>query len=103
MLPADWLSQFLLGVQFRFGYERDSSDGSSISMVLRGKNHEVLQEYAYEAARRLFSIPSVTEISTGIEAGNKEIEVHLNRVLMEKYGLNAAAIVGAAGKAIARK
>lgn len=79
----------LPGISFTVRKEVGMSGGeaSDESLLVRGYDPEVLAALAERVRRRLGPIESITNLSTDVDVGKDEIEISVDRELVEKYGV----------------
>jgi HAE1 family hydrophobic/amphiphilic exporter-1 len=82
------------GVQVNVGWQRETSEDASISLVLYGNDTAVLADLSEEVERRLASIPEIVSVDTDMERGQEEIRVTVDRDQAEKYGIPTQTIAG---------
>jgi HAE1 family hydrophobic/amphiphilic exporter-1 len=82
------------GVEINLGWQRDTSDDASITVVLYGDDTGALAELSKDVERRLESIPEIVSVDTDLETGQEEIRVFVDREQAEKYGIPIQVVAG---------
>ncbi len=62
--------------------------GKRVALLLTGEDSEVLAELAEEARLRLAEIPGLFEPTTSNQEGSQELQISLDRALVQRYRLN---------------
>ncbi len=82
------------GVEMNLGWQRDTSEEVSITVVLYGDDTSVLTGLSREVERRLATIPEIVSVDTDLEKGQEEIRVFVDREQSEKYGIPVQVVAG---------
>ena len=79
----------MAGVKFRMGDDEEGEAGVKRFVVtLHGEDSEELNRMASEVKRRLALLPDVTDLSTDIEAGSEEVQVHVNPAQASRFDMS---------------
>jgi hydrophobic/amphiphilic exporter-1 (mainly G- bacteria), HAE1 family len=82
------------GVEYIYGWNRGGGRDAAVNVRLEGPETRLLHEYAQEVKRRLETIPSVTSTELSLDSGKDEIQIEVNRRLVEQVGLSPQQIAG---------
>ncbi len=66
--------------------------GSGITIEIRGKDLDKLQDVTEEVIGRIQDVEGVTEVTNGLEDGNEEFRITVNKAKAMKYSLTVAQI-----------
>lgn len=66
--------------------------GSGITIEIRGKDLDKLQDVTEEVIGRIQDVEGVTEVTNGLEDGNQEFRITVNKAKAMKYSLTVAQI-----------
>jgi len=81
----------MAGVKFRMGEDKDEETGAkTFSVTLHGEDSEELGRMADEVKRRLSLVPDVTDVSTDIERGAQELQVHVKPEQARRFQVSPA-------------
>ncbi len=75
------------GVEYIYGWHRGGGRDAAVNVRLEGPETRLLHEYAQEVKRRLEQIPAVTSTELSLDSGKDEIQIEVNRRLVEEVGL----------------
>jgi HAE1 family hydrophobic/amphiphilic exporter-1 len=88
----------MAGVKFRLGEDEEDEAGvKGFSVTVHGEDSEFLVTLAEEVKRRLELISDVTDVSTDIERGAEEVQVHVNPEQAKRFDvtpMDVAQIMG---------
>ncbi len=78
------------GVKFRTSWRSmgEGGDEGTVSLLLYGDDTEKLAQLAEEVERRMRLIPGVLSVETDREAGGDEIQISIDRAVVERNGIN---------------
>ncbi len=62
---------------------------ASMNLTLKGKELDVLEQISEDLSEIIMEVPNVSEVSTGIEEGNPEVKIKLDRNTAAYYGVSA--------------
>jgi len=94
----------IAGVQYRVGRMRGRGGSEmGVSVELRGKNTAILATYAEEIKTLLREIPDVKDVDTSLEAGEEEMQITVDRVRAQKYGLSAQQVARSISSALSSR
>jgi len=69
----------MAGVKFRFDSDEDEDSGiERFGVTVHGEDSEFLATLAEEVKRRIELIPDVTDVTTDIERGTEEVQIHVD-------------------------
>jgi HAE1 family hydrophobic/amphiphilic exporter-1 len=92
------------GVQFTVGRMRGwGGNNMGVSVELTGNNTVILATYAEEIRNLLSTIPGVKDVDTSLEEGEEEMQVTVDRVRAQKYGLSAQQIARSINSALSSR
>lgn len=78
------------GVELRVGRMRGyGGNDMGVSVELKGKNMDILITYAEEIRELLATIDGVKDVDTSMERGDEEVQVSVDRVRAQKYGISS--------------
>ena len=78
------------GVAYRVGRMHGHGGNQlGVSIELRGKSTEVLATFAEEIKELIKDIPGIRDIDTSLERGDEEIQVRVDRMRAQRYGLSS--------------
>lgn len=92
------------GIQYRVGRMRGrGGDDMGVSVELKGKNMTILATYAEEIKTLLRGIPGVKDVDTSLERGEEEMQITVDRVRAQKYGLSAEQVARSISSALSSR
>jgi len=92
------------GIQYRVGRMRGHGGGNmGVSVELKGKNTVILATYAEEIKILLQDIPGVKDVDTSLERGEEEMQISVDRVRAQKYGLSAEQVARSISSALSSR
>jgi len=92
------------GVQYTVGRMRGrGGNDMGVSVELTGKNTAILALYADEIENILRGIPGVKDVDTSLEEGEEEMQISVDRVRAQKYGLSAQQIARSINSALSSR
>ena len=94
----------IAGIQYRVGRMRGRGGGDmGVSVELKGKNTTILATYAEEIKSLLKDIPGVKDVDTSLEQGEEEMQINVDRVRAQKYGLSAQQVARSINSALSSR
>jgi HAE1 family hydrophobic/amphiphilic exporter-1 len=94
----------IAGIQYRVGRMRGRGGGDmGVSVELKGKNTTILATYAEEIRKLLQAIPGVKDVDTSLERGEPEMQISVDRVRAQKYGLTAEQVARSISSALSSR
>ncbi len=94
----------IAGVQYRVGRMRGHGGNEmGVSVELKGKNTAILAIYAEEIKTLLAGIPGVRDVDTSLERGEEEMQINVDRVRAQKYGLSAEQVARSISSALSSR
>jgi HAE1 family hydrophobic/amphiphilic exporter-1 len=92
------------GIQYRVGRMRGRGGSQmGVSVELKGKNTAILATYAEEIKNLLQTIPGVKDVDTSLERGEEEMQISVDRVRAQKYGLTAQQVARSINSALSSR
>lgn len=92
------------GIQYRVGRMRGrGGEDMGVSVELKGKNTAILATYAEEIKSLLSEIPGVKDVDTSLEEGEEEMQISVDRVRAQKYGLSAEQVARSINSALSSR
>ena len=92
------------GIQYRIGEMRGRGGRDmGVRVQLKGKNIAILATYAEEIKNLIRDIPGVKDIDTSLERGEEEMQISVNRVRAQKYGLSAQQVARSINSALSSR
>ncbi len=89
------------GVLYRVGERRGrGGEGMGVRVELKGKSVSILKMYAEEVKKLLRDIPGIKDIDTSLEQGEEEMQISVDRVRAQKYGLSAEQVARSINSAL---
>jgi len=76
----------------KMSIDRRQEEEQRTSVTLFGDDTQTLLRLAKEVERRLRLVPEVTEVNSDMEEGNDELQLYVDRVRAEQYGLDGNTI-----------
>lgn len=94
----------IAGIQYQVGRMRGrGGNNMGISVELKGKNTAILAIYAEEIRSQLATIPGVKDVDTSLEQGEEEMQINVDRVRAQKYGLSAQQVARSISSALSSR
>ena len=92
------------GIQYTVGRMRGRGGSEmGVSVELKGKNIAILATYAEEIRHLLQNIPGVKDVDTSLERGEEEMQITVDRVRAQKYGLSAQQVARSINSALSSR
>ncbi|MBC8478539.1 efflux RND transporter permease subunit [bacterium] len=82
------------GVEYIYGWHRGGGRDAAVNVRLEGSETRLLHEYAQEVKRRLEELPAITSTELSLDSGKDEIQIEVNRRLVEQVGLTPQQVAG---------
>ncbi len=81
------------GVRYRFGDDEGEGSGAkTFAVTVQGEDTELLYEIVEDVKPLLASIEGVSDLRSGNEDGNKEIQIHVDNDAAGRFGISASTI-----------
>jgi HAE1 family hydrophobic/amphiphilic exporter-1 len=94
----------IAGIQYRVGeMRRRGGSQMGVRVELKGKNTAILATYAEEIENLLRAIPGVKDVDTSLEEGEEEMQISVDRVRAQKYGLSAQQVARSINSALSSR
>lgn len=92
------------GIQYTVGRMRGrGGNNMGVSVELTGKNTVILATYAEEIENILRKIPGVKDVDTSLEEGEEEMQITVDRIRAQKYGLSAQQVARTINSALSSR
>ncbi len=92
------------GVEYKVGrMHGHGGNQMGVSIELKGKSLEVLATYAEEIKELIKDIPGVRDIDTSLERGDEEVQIRVDRVRAQRYGLSSQQVAWAVSSALSSR
>ncbi len=92
------------GVRFRVGRMRGHGGSQmGVSVELKGKSTAILITYAEEIKQLLQGIPGIKDVDTSMERGDEEVQISVDRVRAQRYGLSAQQVARSVASALSSR
>ncbi|RMD96944.1 MAG: efflux RND transporter permease subunit, partial [Calditrichaeota bacterium] len=92
------------GVEFKVGrMHGHGGNQMGVSIELKGRNTAVLATYAEEIKSLIKDIPGIKDIDTSLETGDEEVQVRVDRVRAQRYGLSSQQVAWTIASALSSR
>ncbi len=92
------------GVEYRVGrMHGHGGNQMGVSIELKGKSSEVLATYAEEIKEMIKDIEGVKDVDTSLERGDEEVQVRVDRVRAQRYGLSSMMVARTVASALSSR
>ncbi|MEE8400272.1 MAG: efflux RND transporter permease subunit, partial [Desulfobacterales bacterium] len=89
------------GIQYRVGRKKGRGGSNmGVSVELQGANVAILATYAEEIKELLAGIPGVEDVDTSLEQGEEEMQIRVDSIRAQKYGVSAQQVARAISSAL---
>lgn len=96
LVREDWPELARGSIQF----SQSGGEDSGISLYLYGNSTEVLMQISEDVYPFLNAVPELTDVNTGIQSNQKELQIHIDRKKAHLLGLNPQQVTAQISAAI---